>query len=651
MPARQLTLQDILDDHPERKPAGDGWLIRCPAHDDHNPSLKLAEGDGGRLLVHCMAGCDPADVLAALGIGGGGAVARSNGNGHSGPLAGGSAARAGHESSEPVKDPKWHWSTLAIAEAAFGRLAPVKDDPAARDFLNKYGLDPDHLPADDWRVFDHPALGPGIVYRGFDAKGNPVFKFKGFRRNDKGKRSCVFLFGAGGALVFPGSESAALVLVGGEEKGAVAPLAGFRALAFLTGERCPDEEWLRLIVEQAPPRIILANDADEAGHKANLDTARALERAGFPADRISIVAWPDDAPGGYDLNDLLKAGGIDAVRLALESARPFESTLPRCLPAADFITIQRPPLVFHIEGLLPYGSKLTFSATSKFGKSMWAIQTGFALAAGDCEWLGWKFGPPARVLYLQAEIMDALLEARLRWILETMPPELNRERAARNFIIQEIAKGRPNLTAPEGRAMVEALLAIHKPDVLILDPLAALHPGLEENAAESMGLALDYLGGLTLRFGCAVILVHHHSKAGAARGSSVFEAWPESDLQASFLSEDDRSIAKVLMRLRCAYNPGPLYLRMPTPESPWFERMPEGWEPERPGRKPSYSPAVVAVALQAGGNMRWAELKKAVIEATGCSDRTAETLVSDATKTELIRKDAGIYSVVKKGRP
>lgn len=61
----------------------------------------------------------------------------------------------------------------------------------------------------------------------------------------------------------------------------------------------------------------------------------------------------------------------------------------------------------------------------------------------------------SRVQYLHAEIMDALLEARLRWILEAMPHELDRERAARNFIIQEIAKGRPNLMAPEGRARVE----------------------------------------------------------------------------------------------------------------------------------------------------------------------------------------------------
>ncbi|MFO1127725.1 MAG: toprim domain-containing protein [Rhodospirillales bacterium] len=43
-----------------------GWLVRCVAHDDRDPSLSLADGDDGRLLVRCFAGCDARDVLAAL---------------------------------------------------------------------------------------------------------------------------------------------------------------------------------------------------------------------------------------------------------------------------------------------------------------------------------------------------------------------------------------------------------------------------------------------------------------------------------------------------------------------------------------------------------------------------------------------------------
>jgi hypothetical protein len=43
-----------------------GWVARCPAHDDHNPSLSLKDGRDGRILVHCHAGCEQGAVIDAL---------------------------------------------------------------------------------------------------------------------------------------------------------------------------------------------------------------------------------------------------------------------------------------------------------------------------------------------------------------------------------------------------------------------------------------------------------------------------------------------------------------------------------------------------------------------------------------------------------
>ncbi|HEU4968383.1 MAG TPA: hypothetical protein VFT73_05505, partial [Sphingomonas sp.] len=43
-----------------------GGMCRCPAHDDRTPSLSLAPGENGRVLVHCFGGCAPADVNEAL---------------------------------------------------------------------------------------------------------------------------------------------------------------------------------------------------------------------------------------------------------------------------------------------------------------------------------------------------------------------------------------------------------------------------------------------------------------------------------------------------------------------------------------------------------------------------------------------------------
>src|SRR5262245_42397802 len=48
--------------------SGEGWKAKCPAHDDRTPSLSINEGTGGRVLLNCFAGCQPEDIVAALGL-------------------------------------------------------------------------------------------------------------------------------------------------------------------------------------------------------------------------------------------------------------------------------------------------------------------------------------------------------------------------------------------------------------------------------------------------------------------------------------------------------------------------------------------------------------------------------------------------------
>lgn len=44
------------------------WVARCPAHDDRSPSLSIATGDDGKVLLHCFAGCGAADVVESVGL-------------------------------------------------------------------------------------------------------------------------------------------------------------------------------------------------------------------------------------------------------------------------------------------------------------------------------------------------------------------------------------------------------------------------------------------------------------------------------------------------------------------------------------------------------------------------------------------------------
>lgn len=51
-----------------RRTGNDRWISRCPAHDDHGPSLAIRELEDGRVLLHCFAGCETSSVLGALGL-------------------------------------------------------------------------------------------------------------------------------------------------------------------------------------------------------------------------------------------------------------------------------------------------------------------------------------------------------------------------------------------------------------------------------------------------------------------------------------------------------------------------------------------------------------------------------------------------------
>lgn len=44
------------------------WIACCPAHDDRSPSLTIAEGDDGRILLHCFGGCPVENVVGAVGL-------------------------------------------------------------------------------------------------------------------------------------------------------------------------------------------------------------------------------------------------------------------------------------------------------------------------------------------------------------------------------------------------------------------------------------------------------------------------------------------------------------------------------------------------------------------------------------------------------
>ena len=61
-------LEKVLTAIGDYKRSGKSYKARCPAHEDHNPSLSLSEAKDGKVLLKCHAGCTPEAVVRALGL-------------------------------------------------------------------------------------------------------------------------------------------------------------------------------------------------------------------------------------------------------------------------------------------------------------------------------------------------------------------------------------------------------------------------------------------------------------------------------------------------------------------------------------------------------------------------------------------------------
>ncbi len=61
-------LERMLGSLQKVKGKNGSWTACCPAHNDKGPSLAIRETPDGRILLHCFAGCETYNIVAALGM-------------------------------------------------------------------------------------------------------------------------------------------------------------------------------------------------------------------------------------------------------------------------------------------------------------------------------------------------------------------------------------------------------------------------------------------------------------------------------------------------------------------------------------------------------------------------------------------------------
>lgn len=196
-----------------------------------------------------------------------------------------------------------------------------------------------------------------------------------------------------------------------------------------------------------------------------------------------------------------------------------------------------------VPGIIPMAGVTYLAGQPKQGKSWLSLFLAMATASGD-DLLGRPLDIDGPVLIVDAETSPAMLQERVR--LAAAGHRVDIASLARIFVHH----GRLFLDREEQLARLKAAVAEVKPALVILDPLAKLHGGLNENDASCMAWLGGAIRELTLIGGPAVVIVHHTVKVGDGRrggtllrGSSAL--WADAD--ALMLVERDAGALSIIV--------------------------------------------------------------------------------------------------------
>ena len=180
----------------------------------------------------------------------------------------------------------------------------------------------------------------------------------------------------------------------------------------------------------------------------------------------------------------------------------------RVLDLARMVSENPPPVPWIVDGLAVRGALTLLTGREGEGKSLLtlALATGIAdgseVAGFDCK--------PGTALIVDGENGEHEIWRRVHCL--GLPPTGVVPVEADGFDLRRLVE-------------LEALLAVHRPALLVLDSFRSLWPGGDENDSAAVASVLDPLRALARRFDVATMLLHHLPKGGSSyRGSTAIGA-------------------------------------------------------------------------------------------------------------------------------
>jgi len=171
----------------------------------------------------------------------------------------------------------------------------------------------------------------------------------------------------------------------------------------------------------------------------------------------------------------------------------------------------------------------------KIGKSHWLGAFATAASTGT-EFMGKSFPRPLKVMWLQAEIIEAYITERVNLYLTPYEEQSEYvESLGENLIVS--GRLRKNLLKDSDIDMVSEEIDFHQPDIVMLDPFINFFDG-EENSNADIHKLLGRVDRLIELHNVCFIIAHHTGKDRqddmsfmSARGGSVFAGWFDSGIK------------------------------------------------------------------------------------------------------------------------
>jgi hypothetical protein len=184
-----------------------------------------------------------------------------------------------------------------------------------------------------------------------------------------------------------------------------------------------------------------------------------------------------------------------------------------------------------IERLWTHQAVGVIGGSPKNGKTWLALEMAVSVASGTPCLDTFPVFSPGPVLLYAAEDSYGELRTRLETLAHLHKVDFDR------LAIHVITVDSLRLDLPAHQDRLESTVCLHKPVLLILDPLVRVH-AIDENVAGQVAALLGYLRSLQRKTGTAIGLVHHVRKSvsptvaagNSLRGSGDIYAWLDSFL-------------------------------------------------------------------------------------------------------------------------